>query len=303
MPSSVNSMTERSYHIGTARFEAQSIDAGLHVVATPIGNLGDVTIRALNVLTAADFILCEDTRITSRLLERYGIRNTMKPYHEHNAEKVRPAIIASMQQGKSFALVSDAGVPLVSDPGYRLVQSCIAENIAVTGVPGASAVLTALALSGLPTDCFTFLGFLPQKQKARIDVLQSFKSVPSTLIAFESPHRILDALADITTALGPRPVAMARELTKLHEEVLRGTADDVREILAARESVKGEICLVIGAQQEELAPISDDEITDAINAALIEHSPSKAANLVAKALGMTKDDIYARILKLKGDAG
>ncbi len=294
-------MAERSYHIGPNRFEAQSIDAGLHVVATPIGNLGDITIRALNVLAAADYILCEDTRVTSRLLERYGIRNTMKPYHEHNAEKVRPAIIAALQDGKSFALVSDAGVPLVSDPGYRLVQSCIAEGLAVTGVPGASAVLTALALSGLPTDCFTFIGFLPQKSKARIDLLNSFKKTPSTLIAFESPHRIVDALADVTAALGERPIAMARELTKLHEEVLRGTAAEVREILAVRESVKGEICLVIAPSQNEKTEISNDEISDAINAALVEHAPSKAANLVAKALGLTKDEIYARILKLKGD--
>jgi 16S rRNA (cytidine1402-2'-O)-methyltransferase len=294
-------MSERSYHIGAHRFEAQSIDGGLHVVATPIGNLGDVTLRALNVLASADYILCEDTRVTSRLLERYGIRNTMKPYHEHNAEKVRPAIIAGLQDGKSFALVSDAGVPLVSDPGYRLVQSCIEEGLAVTGVPGASAVLTALALSGLPTDCFTFIGFLPQKSKARIDLLASFKKLPSTLIAFESPHRIIDALSDITTALGERPIAMARELTKLHEEVLRGSAEDVRQILGARDSVKGEIVLVIAPPQHEATEISTDEIQDAINTALIEHSPSKAANLVAKALGMTKEDIYARILKLKGD--
>lgn len=295
-------MADRSYHIGANRYDATSIDTGLHVVATPIGNLGDITIRALNVLAAADYILCEDTRVTSRLLERYGIRNSMKPYHEHNAEKVRPAIIAALQDGKSFALVSDAGVPLVSDPGYRLVQSCIAEGLIVTGVPGASAVLTALALSGLPTDCFTFIGFLPQKSKARIDLLTSFKKMPSTLIAFESPHRIIDALADITTALGERPVAMARELTKLHEEVLRGTAAEVREVLVVRESVKGEICLVIAPPQDEAVEISNDEISDAINAALVEHAPSKAANLVAKALGLTKDEIYARILKLKGQS-
>jgi 16S rRNA (cytidine1402-2'-O)-methyltransferase len=293
-------MTERSYHIGPHRFEAQSIDPGLHVVATPIGNLGDITIRALNVLAAADFVLCEDTRITSRLLERYGIRNTMKPYHEHNAEKVRPAIIEALQNGKSFALVSDAGVPLVSDPGYRLVQACIAEGIIVTGIPGASAVLTALTLSGLPTDAFTFIGFLPQKSKARVDILHSYVNVPSTLIAFESPHRILDALIDIKAALGDRKIAMARELTKLHEEVLRGTASDIHDILAARESVKGEICLVIAPPHDATIEISDDEIQEAINAALIEHSPSKAANLVSKALGLTKDDIYARILKLKG---
>ena len=294
-------MTERSYHIGPNRFEATSIEAGLHVVATPIGNLGDITIRALNVLAAADYILCEDTRITSRLLERYGIRNTMKPYHEHNAEKVRPAIIAALQDGKSFALVSDAGVPLVSDPGYRLVQSCIAEGLSVTGIPGASATLTALTLSGLPTDCFTFIGFLPQKSKARIDLLNSFKKIPSTLIAFESPHRIIDALADVTTALGERPVAMARELTKLHEEVLRGTAHEVREILSARESVKGEIVLVIGPPQNEVEVIADDDIEQAITEALKDNAASKAANIVAKNFNLKKEDIYARILKRKGD--
>ncbi len=295
-------MTERSYHIGPNRFEAQSIDAGLHVVATPIGNLGDISIRALNVLAAADYILCEDTRVTSRLLERYGIRNTMKPYHEHNAEKVRPAIIAGLQDGKSFALVSDAGVPLVSDPGYRLVQACIAEGLAVTAIPGASATLTALALSGLPTDCFTFIGFLPQKSKARIDLLSSFKKLPSTLIAFESPHRIVDALADVTAALGERPIAMARELTKLHEEVLRGTANDVREILAARDSVKGEIVLVIAPPQDETVLIDDDEVESAITAALTDHATSKAATIVAKMFDLKKEDIYARILKRKGEA-
>ncbi len=295
-------MTERSYHIGPNRFEAQSIDAGLHVVATPIGNLGDISIRALNVLAATDYILCEDTRVTSRLLERYGIRNTMKPYHEHNAEKVRPAIIAGLQDGKSFALVSDAGVPLVSDPGYRLVQACIAEGLAVTAIPGASATLTALALSGLPTDCFTFIGFLPQKSKARIDLLSSFKKLPSTLIAFESPHRIVDALADVTAALGERPIAMARELTKLHEEVLRGTANDVREILAARDSVKGEIVLVIAPPQDETVLIDDDEVESAITAALTDHATSKAATIVAKMFDLKKEDIYARILKRKGEA-
>ncbi len=295
-------MTERSYHIGPNRFEAQSIDAGLHVVATPIGNLGDISIRALNVLAATDYILCEDTRVTSRLLERYGIRNTMKPYHEHNAEKVRPAIIAGLQDGKSFALVSDAGVPLVSDPGYRLVQACIAEGLAVTAIPGASATLTALALSGLPTDCFTFIGFLPQKSKARIDLLSSFKKLPSTLIAFESPHRIVDALADVTAALGERPIAMARELTKLHEEVLRGTANDVREILAARDSVKGEIVLVIAPSQDEAVLIDDDEVESAITAALTDNAASKAATIVAKKFDLKKEDIYARILKRKGEA-
>lgn len=295
-------MAERSYHIGPHRYDAQSIDAGLHVVATPIGNLGDITIRALNVLAAVDYILCEDTRITSRLLERYGIRNTMKPYHEHNAENVRPAIIAALQDGKSFALVSDAGVPLVSDPGYRLVQSCIAEGLVVTGVPGASATLTALALSGLPTDCFTFIGFLPQKSKARREMLLSFKKLPSTLIAFESPHRIIDALADVAAALGDRPLAVARELTKIHEEVLRGTALEVAAVLATRGSVKGEIVLVIGPAQGEIEVIAEEDIESAIAAALQDYAASKAATIVAKNLGLKKEDIYARILKIKGEA-
>ena len=287
------------YFIGPHRFEAPSLMAGLYVTATPIGNLGDITIRALATLAAADYILCEDTRVTSRLLERYGIRNTMKPYHEHNAEKVRPAIIAALHEGKSFALVSDAGVPLVSDPGFRLVQACIAENVMVTGLPGASAVLTALALSGLPTDTFTFLGFLPQKHKARVDLLSKFKSVPSTLIAFESPHRIVNMLLDINAALGTRQMAMARELTKLHEEVLRGTALEIHAILSQRESVKGEICLVIAPPQDELTIAADDEIEDAITDALKVNAASKAANMVAKKYDLKKEDIYARILKRK----
>ena len=287
------------YFIGPHRFEAPSLEAGLYVTATPIGNLGDVTIRALATLAAADYILCEDTRVTSRLLERFGIRNTMKPYHEHNAEKVRPAIIAALHEGKSFALVSDAGVPLVSDPGFRLVQACIAENVMVTGLPGASAVLTALALSGLPTDTFTFLGFLPQKHKARVDLLSKFKSVPSTLIAFESPHRIVNMLLDINAALGTRQMAMARELTKLHEEVLRGTALEIHAILSQRESVKGEICLVIAPPQDELTIAADDEIEDAITDALKVNAASKAANIVAKKYDLKKEDIYARILKRK----
>ena len=287
------------YFIGPHRFEAPSLVAGLYVTATPIGNLGDITIRALATLAAADYILCEDTRVTSRLLERFGIRNTMKPYHEHNAEKVRPAIIAALHEGKSFALVSDAGVPLVSDPGFRLVQACIAENVMVTGLPGASAVLTALALSGLPTDTFTFLGFLPQKHKARVDLLSKFKSVPSTLIAFESPHRIVNMLLDINAALGTRQMAMARELTKLHEEMLRGTALEIHAILSQRESVKGEICLVIAPPQDELTIAADDEIEDAITDALKVNAASKAANIVAKKYDLKKEDIYARILKRK----
>ena len=294
-------MAERVFHIGGTQHLAPALVPGLHITATPIGNLGDVTLRALATLAAADVVLCEDTRITSRLLERYGIKASMKPYHEHNAEAVRPAIIKALQAGGAYALVSDAGVPLVSDPGYRLVRACVDEGITITALPGASATLTALALSGLPTDRFTFLGFLPQKEKARHDLLMQFKALPSTLIAFESPHRIVDALADVAMALGDRRVAVARELTKLHEEVLRGTAEDVRHILAARESVKGEIVLVIAPPDEEQEAASEEDIEEAITRALEDQSASKAASAVAKAFNLSKDEIYARILRRKAD--
>ena len=294
-------MAERQFHIGAAAYPAPALVPGLHVVATPIGNLGDVTLRALATLAAADVVLCEDTRMTSRLLERYGIKVPMKPYHEHNAERVRPAIMAALQAGAAYALVSDAGMPLVSDPGFRLVRACIDESVAVTAIPGASATLTALALSGLPTDCFSFLGFLPSKQKARHDLLMQFKAVPSTLIAFESPHRIVDALGDVAMALGNRRVAVARELTKLHEEVLRGPAEEVRSNLAARESIKGEICLVIAPPEESEAQANEEDVEDAITIALQDNTASKAAGLVAKALGLPRDEVYARILKRKND--
>ena len=294
-------MAERAFHIGAARNEAPALEAGLHITATPIGNLGDITLRALATLAAADVVLCEDTRVSSRLLERYGIKAAMKPYHEHNAEAVRPAIIAALQAGGAYALISDAGVPLVSDPGYRLVRACVDEGITVHSIPGASSTLTALTLSGLPSDVFTFIGFLPQKQKARRDMLLRFKDVPSTLIAFESPHRVVDALGDINAVFAIRNMALCRELTKLHEEVLRGSAAEIQSTLAARESVKGEIVLVIGPPTDEAPAVTDDQIESAITAALQDHSSAKAASLVSKEFGLTKDDIYARILRRKTD--
>ena len=294
-------MAERAFHIGAARNEAPALEAGLHITATPIGNLGDITLRALATLAAADVVLCEDTRVSSRLLERYGIKAAMKPYHEHNAEAVRPAIIAALQAGGAYALISDAGVPMVSDPGYRLVRACVDEGITVHSIPGASSTLTALTLSGLPSDVFTFIGFLPQKQKARRDMLLRFKDVPSTLIAFESPHRVVDALGDINAVFAIRNMALCRELTKLHEEVLRGSAAEIQSTLAVRESVKGEIVLVIGPPTDEAPAVTDDQIESAITAALQDHSSAKAASLVSKEFGLAKDDIYARILRRKAD--
>ncbi len=294
-------MADRAYHIGAVRHEAPALEPGLHITATPIGNLGDITLRALATLAAADVVLCEDTRVSSRLMERYGIKAAMKPYHEHNAEAVRPAIIEALKAGGAYALISDAGVPLVSDPGYRLVRACIEDGIAVHSLPGASATLTALTLSGLPSDAFTFIGFLPQKEKARRDHLLRFKDVPATLIAFESPHRVVDALADIEAVFPRRNMALCRELTKLHEEVLRGSAAYISAVMKKREAIKGEIVLVIAPPADEIEAVSDDQIDAAISAALQDHSASKAASLVSKEFSLAKDDIYARILRRKAD--
>lgn len=294
-------MADRVFHIGGAQHQAPALQSGLHITATPIGNLGDITLRALATLAAADVVLCEDTRVSSRLMERYGIKAAMRPYHEHNAEAVRPALIAALHAGGAYALISDAGVPLVSDPGYRLVRACVEAGIKVHSLPGASSTLTALTLSGLPSDVFTFIGFLPQKQKARRDVLTRFKDLPSTLIAFESPHRVIDALGDIAAIFANRNMALCRELTKLHEEVLRGSAGEIQTTLAMRESVKGEIVLVIGPPNREVSAVTDEQIESAITVALQDNSASKAASLVSKEFGRARDDIYDRILRRKTD--
>jgi 16S rRNA (cytidine1402-2'-O)-methyltransferase len=272
---------------------------GLYVTATPIGHLGDVTLRALSTMAAVDTLLCEDTRTTAKLLERYGIRTRLMAYHEHNAAKVRPAILRALGEGQSIALVSDAGMPLVSDPGYRLVADCVANEIPVTAIPGASAVLTALALSGLPTDRFVFLGFLPTKSGERKKLLTEFMNVKATLIAFESPHRIVDALVDVAGVMNNPRVAVTRELTKLHEEVLRGTAMEVHDILFARPSVKGEITLVIAPPVQNSSQASDEDIESAIDDALKSMPAAKAASDIAKRFNLAKKDIYARILARK----
>jgi 16S rRNA (cytidine1402-2'-O)-methyltransferase len=291
----------RRYSIGASQFEAEKLAPGLYVTATPIGHLGDVTLRALATMAAVDILLCEDTRTTAKLLERYGIRTRLMAYHEHNAAKVRPAILRSLGEGQAIALVSDAGMPLVSDPGYRLVADCVANEIPVTAIPGASAVLTALALSGLPTDRFTFLGFLPTKSGDRKKLLTEFMNVKATLIAFESPHRIVDALADVANVLNNVRVAVSRELTKLHEEVLRGTASEVQEILMSRPSVKGEITLVIAPPEHNAVQASDEDIESAIDEALKSLPAAKAAADIAKRFDLAKKDIYSRILARKNE--
>ena len=293
--------SHRSYIIGAHRYEADPLAPGLYVVATPIGNLGDITVRALATLAAAETVLCEDTRTSGKLMERFAIKTRLSPYHEHNAQKVRPEILERLSQGATIALISDAGMPLVSDPGYRLVKEAVELGIPVTACPGPSAVLTGLALSGLPTDRFLFAGFVPQKQGERRRLFSEFAKLKATLIFFESPHRIIETLNDLGEALPGRSVAVTRELTKLHEEVLRGTASEIAEQLAARASVKGEITLLVGPPQEEEA-VSEEDLDAAITQALAAMPASKAASEVAKRFNLNRQDIYQRILARKDGA-
>lgn len=218
----------------------------LYLVATPIGNLEDITYRAVRVLKEVDLIACEDTRQTSKLLAHYGIERPTVSYHEHNEAERSQDLAARMAAGASIALVSDAGMPLISDPGYRLVRAAIDAGVPVVAIPGPSAALSALAASGLPTDAFHFAGFLPHKQQQRLKALEALAEEQATLIFYEAPHRALESLEAIEQALGPRPVVLARELTKIHEEILRGTAAEIRAQLAGRDSVKGEITLLVG---------------------------------------------------------
>lgn len=292
------SIPGRRYAIGSTWFEAEALAPGLYIVATPIGNLGDITIRALATLAAADTILCEDTRVSARLMERYALRSRLEPYHEHNAQKVRPAILERLKQGARIVLISDAGMPLVSDPGYRLVKEAAEAGIAVTACPGASAVLTGLALSGLPTDRFTFAGFVPQKPGERQRLFAEFAQLRSTLIFFESPHRIVETLHDIAAALPNRTIAVTRELTKLHEEVLRGNAIEIAATLEARPSVKGEITLIVGPPGEPEA-VSGDVLEEAITEALAVMPASKAASEIARRFGLGRSDVYDRMLSRK----
>jgi 16S rRNA (cytidine1402-2'-O)-methyltransferase len=290
---------QRRFVISGHAIAADPIAAGLHLVATPIGNLGDITIRALATLAAADLVWCEDTRMSRRLLERYAVKVPVKAYHEHNAQKLRPVILDQLKDGARLALISDAGMPLISDPGYKLVRDCLEEGLAVHVVPGPSAPLMALLLSGLPTDRFTFAGFLPNRSGARRTMLAGLAGHGASLIFFETAPRVAAALADIADVLGDPPVALARELTKFHEEVLRGTASEVAAQVAARGGVKGEITLVV-APPEPAGMVDEREVDEALAAALEEMSPGKAASLLARRLRVSRRDLYQRALALKG---
>ncbi|KAA1055481.1 16S rRNA (cytidine(1402)-2'-O)-methyltransferase [Azospirillum argentinense] len=267
------------------------------MVATPIGNAADITLRALDTLRRADAIACEDTRVTAKLMGIHGIHTPFVSYHEHNAAKMRPVLIGRMKAGESIALVTDAGTPLVSDPGYKLVRECVAEGVAVTTLPGASAPLVALVLSGLPTDRFLFAGFLPNKSSARRATAGELKSVPATLVFFESPQRLPESLADLADILGAREAAVARELTKLYEEVRRGTLPELAAHYAEAGPPKGEVVLVIGPPGEEPTPTEAD-VDALLREALARLSVRDAAADVAARTGQNKRAVYARALEL-----
>ncbi|MCG6856821.1 MAG: 16S rRNA (cytidine(1402)-2'-O)-methyltransferase [Salaquimonas sp.] len=280
--------------IGQATFAAREIEPGLYLVATPIGNLGDMTIRALEVLASADLIACEDTRVTGKLLKHFAIATRMTSYHEHNAGKAGPRLLEALREGKRVALVSDAGTPLVSDPGYRLVEAARAEGLAVWPVPGASAPIAALAASGLPSDTFLFDGFLPAKQTARRKRLKELKGVPATLIFFESPNRLTDSLGDIAAELGEtRQLAVCRELTKLHEEIRSGEAGELAEHYSDAK-VKGEIVLVVAPPEKGEAIDADAILTDLLASASVSRAAAEAAELT----GLPRRELYQRALEI-----
>ena len=291
---------QRTYRVNDVVIAARPLEPALYLVATPIGNLGDITLRALETLAGADVLACEDTRVTRVLLDRYGIQNRPFAYHEYNANEAGPKLIAALEAGRSVALVSDAGTPLVSDPGYRLGQMAIEAGLRVVPIPGASAPLAALVGSGLPNDAFLFAGFLPVKDKARRERLAELSDAPATLIFFESPHRIGDTLAAAAGELGPdRPAAVCRELTKTFEEFRRGPLGALAADYADR-TVKGEVVLVVGPPLEKPAPEAGE--IDAILTRLAADLPTaKAATEAAKRTGLPRKDLYQRLLALKGE--
>lgn len=272
---------------------------GLYLVATPIGNARDITLRALDVLTAADIVACEDTRVTAKLLAIYGIRATTVAYHDHNAARVRPQILRALREGKIVALVSDAGTPLIADPGYRLVREVAEAGLPVTALPGASALLAGLSLSGLPSDRFLFAGFLPERGAERRRVLGELASVPATLVFFESPRRLGEALKDALQMLGDREAAVGRELTKKFEEVRRETLAALADRYLDAEPPKGEIVLTIAPPLEAAAEPDEAAIDRALRAALEKASLKQAVADVAAATGAPRKLVYARALRLK----
>jgi 16S rRNA (cytidine1402-2'-O)-methyltransferase len=295
-PAGRDDRLRRSYSLDGHRVEAAPIAPGLHIVSTPIGNLGDITLRALSTLAAADLIACEDTRVTRKLLDRYAIAAPLTPYHDHNATTARPKLLQRLAEGAAIALVSDAGTPLISDPGYKLVRAVQEAGYPVTAIPGASSILAALAVAGLPTDQFFFVGFLPPKQGARRARIAELARVPATLVVFETGPRLTEALADLAAGLGEREAAVCRELTKLHEEVRRHLLKTLAQASANQET-RGEFVLVIAPPPADAAPRAED--ADALlRAALARTSLKEAVGEVMVATGLPRRTLYQRALAL-----
>ena len=266
----------------------------LYIVATPIGNLEDITLRAVRVLREADLIACEDTRQTRKLLDRYGITKPLVSYHEHNELQRSQELLGQLQAGKNIALVSDAGTPLISDPGYRLVANAWKLAIPVSPIPGPGAFLAALSAAGLATDSFVFLGFLPPKKSQRHKALENWKAVPATLVFYEAPHRIAETLQDIADVLGAREVVLARELTKVHEEFLRGTPREILTALEQRPPLKGEITLMVAKGETTL--IEEQPLETAVEELILAGMPRmEALKAVARRRGLSKREVYKRL--------
>lgn len=280
---------------------ARPLQPGLYLVATPIGNLADISLRALAILARADLIAAEDTRHSKKLLSHFALRGELNPYHDHNAEKERPRLLARLRAGQSVALISDAGTPLVSDPGYKLVRAALEAGLTVISIPGPSASLAALTSSGLPTDTFLFGGFLPPKSGARRGRLEQLKTVPATLILFESASRLGKSLADMADLLGAREAAVAKELTKLHESVTRGRLDRLAGEFADGESLKGEFVVVVAPPAADQAEPSDEMIAEQLAKVLKLDSFRDAVRSVAEVLNVSRARVYELGLKLKRD--
>ena len=278
------------------RMLSEPLEAGLYLVSTPIGNLGDITLRALGVLARADVVYCEDTRHSAKLLQHYSITARMRPFHEHNEDREIERAIGELQAGKRIAIISDAGTPLLSDPGFKLVRAAAQAGVPVVPIPGASALLAALTASGLPTDAFFFAGFLPPKQASRRARLAELSAIPGSLVFYEAPHRAAETLQDMAELLGERQAVVARELTKMHEEIARGSLAELAGTAPA--DMKGEVVIVAGPAQAQA--VSDEMLGDRLAGALKVMSLKDAARALADEFGVPKARVYGLGIKSKG---